>query len=152
MEDIKSRAEKARLIGFDKKESPPDMIRTTLSFIDKKVEQNEYNGQPQRERSNNFNKQNYTKYYNNRNANQYNSNRKNTNLNKNRTTNRIDEFNEKLCKMYYDMNKHKCGERCNREDVDAFHVGRRQWKTYWFPKYNDGKLFEKDNYKNFVVL
>ena len=35
--EIKSRSEKARLIGFDKKESQPDMMRTTLNFIEKKV-------------------------------------------------------------------------------------------------------------------
>ena len=49
--------------------------------------------------------------------------------------------------MYYDMKKHDCGEICNREDVDTFYVGRKQWKTYWLPKYNDEALFEKDNYK-----
>ena len=67
LENIKGRAEKARLKGFDKKESTPDMIKTTLNFIDKKVEENGYNNQYQRERPNNWNKQNYTKYYNNSN-------------------------------------------------------------------------------------
>ena len=48
LENIKSRPEKARLIGFNKKERQPDMMRTTLNFIER-VEQNEYNNQQQKE-------------------------------------------------------------------------------------------------------
>ena len=39
LEEIKSRSEKARLIGFNKKDSQEDMMRTTLNFIEKKTRQ-----------------------------------------------------------------------------------------------------------------
>ena len=89
----------------------PDMIKTILNCIDKKVEKDGYNNQYQKERPNDWNKQNYTKSYNNNNTNQYNSYRNNTNskqIYKTRTTNRIDEYNEKLCKMYHDLKKNNC--------------------------------------------
>ena len=121
------------------------MMRTTLNFIEK-VEQNEYNNQQQKEKSNN--RQNYT-YYNNSNANQNYSYRSNQNRNKTRITNHIREFNERLCKICNEMKRHDCPERCNRENVDAIYVGRRQWKTNWYPKYDGESLFEKDNYKKF---
>ena len=96
LEEIKSRAEKARLIGFDKRDSQQDMMRTTLNFIEK-VEQSEYNNQHQRERPYNNNqqqkerfndKQNYT-YYNNKNSNQNYSGRLNQNPYPTRITNRV---------------------------------------------------------------
>ena len=120
------------------------MMRTTLNFIEK-VEQSEYNNQHQRERPNNngqqqkerFNdKQNYT-YYNNNNSNQNYSSRLNQNPYPTRITNRVQEFNEWMCKIYSEMKKHDCGQRCNREEVKAFNTGKRSWNVNWSPKYND---------------
>ena len=54
LELIKSRSEKARFIGFDKKESQPDMMRTTLNFIEKKVKPTELNYQHKKEKLENY--------------------------------------------------------------------------------------------------
>ena len=151
LEGIKSRAEKARLIGFDKKESQQDMLRTTLNFIEK-VEQSDYNNQQQKEKQYNNNqqqkerfndRQNYT-YYNSNNSNQYYSGR---NTYVTRITNRVQEFNKWMCKIYNDMKKHDCGQRCNREEVKALNTGKRSWNVNWNPKYNGERLFDKDIYK-----
>ena len=119
------------------------------------MEQSEYNDQHQRERPYNNNqqqkerfndKQNYT-YYNNNNSNQNYSSRLNQNPYPTRITNRVQEFNEWMCKIYNDMKKHDCGQRCNREEVKAFNTGRRSWNVNWNPKYNDERLFDKEIYK-----
>ena len=52
-----------------------------------------------------------------------------------------------MCKIYNDMKKHDCGQRCNREEVKAFNIGKRFWNVNWNPKYNNEKLFDKENYK-----
>ena len=43
LEEIKSRSEKARLIGFNKRDSQEDMMRTTLNFIEKKLDKQNLN-------------------------------------------------------------------------------------------------------------
>ena len=43
LEKIRSRAEKTRLKGFDKKETRSDVFRASLNFIDKKENENIYN-------------------------------------------------------------------------------------------------------------
>ena len=107
--------------------------------------------QYQNRKSKNWNKQDYTKSYNNDKANQYKSYKNNMNpkkMQKTRMTNHIDEYNKYLCKMYHDMKKQNCKEKCDREDLDVFYVGHRPWMTCWYPKNSKGEaIFQQDNYK-----
>ena len=112
---------------FTKSEIKPSWVDSNEEII------NQY----QNRKSKNWNKQNYTKSYNNDKANQYKSYKNNiipNKIQKTRTTNRIDEYNKNLCKMYHDMKKHNCKGKCDREDLDVFYAGHRSWMTCWYPQ------------------